>query len=354
MLRILPPTTPGSKPSSLSDLFTLAFRSKLLEVEAIRGFFLWLIKVGLRANGIIVDTKKPLKTFPRVGFSGELGYLLFGLLPYLNYIRATRTIDLETFGSEGSSAFFNFSDKHVELGKGSTSSWGTISGALRFRKHASFRDPIFVPVEWYPRRLRVQGFPDWESNKLHVRHADYESWRPPNLTAIDNLKLPKTENQLPSGKYCVVNIKNYLTWGNTYVANWYEERDLTWILQFCERHGLRIVANRSPVSADDDEPTVSQPFLQAFLDHPLVHDISTEYSKLSVSEGNLLQLKVLEGATHVWATQGGNALLAMMCNSSVSVLMKGGADYEDYRFFSKKAGLAFFEVIYSADQSRMA
>lgn len=323
-------------------------------MKAIKWLFLWLCKVGLRAQGIIVDTNKPLKSFPKVGFSGELGYALFGLLPYLNFIKSSREIDLVTFGSEGSAAFFKFSDHHVELGKGATSSWGTMAGAMRFRKHARFRDPIFVPVEWFARRLRVEGYPEWESNKLHVRHSDYEAWRLPNLTASEGMKLPETVNHLPGGKYCVVNIKDYLTWGNTYVANWYEERDLTWILQLCERQGLRIVANRSPVAADDDEPTVPQSFLQAFLDHPLVYDMSIEYSELSVSEGNLLQLKVLEGATHVWATQGGNAFLAMMCNSSVSVLMKGGADYEDYRFFSTKADLAFFEVLYSADQSKVA
>lgn len=333
-------------------MVALAFRPKLPNVESVKRFVLWLCKIGLRTQGIIVDTNRPLKSFPKVGFSGELGYALFGLLPYLNFIKATRSINLVTLGSVGSTAFFDFSDEHIEVGRGSTSSWGTISGALRFRKYATFRDPIFVPVEWYPRRLRVDGFPDWTSNKLHIQHSDYEAWRIPAPSKAADWTLPRSINGFPIGEYCVVNIKNYLTWGTTYVANWYEERDLTWILKLCESQGLRIVANRSPVLADDDEPTVSQPFLKAFLDHPLVYDMSTEYSERSVFEGNLLQLRTLEGATHIWATQGGNALLAMMCNSSVSVLMKGGADFEDYRFFSSQAGLAFFEVIYSADQSK--
>ena len=314
--------------------------------------FLWLVKKLLRLLGILVEVDKPLHRFPKIGFSGELGYALFGLLPYLNFIRQEHSVKIVTLGSEGSSAFFDFSDEHIEVGRGSTSSWGTITGALRFRKYASFLDPIFVPVEWYDRRLRVSGLPEWESNKLHILHPNYAAWRIPELRAKQESDLRSDLNLLLQGPYCVVNLKNYLTWSDSYVANWYEEDDLRWILEFCEKRGMRIVANRSPVSPDFDEPIVPQPFLEAFLANPAVFDISVEYQKLSIAEGNSLQLRVLSGASHVWATQGGNAFLAMMCNHSVSVLMRGGSDFEDFKFFSKEAGLGFFEVIYSAQQSR--
>lgn len=317
----------------------------------VRATLLWFIRIFLRTLGIIVDVQKPLKTFPKIGFAGELGYALFGLLPYLNHLKLEYGLKIQTFGTAGSSAFFEFSDEHTEEGVGATSSWGTVAGALRFRKYASFFNPIYVPVEWFPRRLRVTGLPSWESNKLHIQHGCYEAWTIPSMTQED-WALSLLRDTIP-GPYCVINIKNYLTWGETYVPNWYLEEDLQRILEYATKNSLKIAINRSPVPADDDEPLVQQPYLEAFLAGPKVIDISRVYESLSVAEGNRFQVALLKNATHIWATQGGNALLALINGSSVSVLMRGGSDFEDYRFFSEMRELDFFEVIHFARQSRL-
>jgi hypothetical protein len=80
-------------------------------------------------------------------------------------------------------------------------------------------------------------------------------------------------------------------------------------------------------------------------------DLASEYSKLNVNEATELQIEILRNAEHVWAAQGGNAILAMTAARSVTILMRGGQDYPEYMFLKNEYDCNA-EVIYEVCQSK--
>jgi len=305
----------------------------------------------LKFFGILTEVKKPLKTIPRFAFVGEFGYSYFGYLPFLNFLATEKQIPIRTIGTKGSSPFYYFSKDHLELNIEPTGSWGSFKGALKLLKYASRRDPIFVPLSFTSREINLgKDIPRWESRSLHVYHENYSAYRELRLPKIDlglrNLRIPTSK------KYFVINVKNYQSWDNQYIPNWYTKADLREIGDLASKIGYDVILNQSPVSASRDEVTYENKFVEEFRADYQAIDLSPYYSTLSTSVATEFQIEILRNAEHVWAVQGGNALLAMSLAKSCSVLMRGGADWIDYEYF-RKLYSAQSEIIYEVSQSRL-
>jgi hypothetical protein len=299
-------------------------------LKVVKILLLAVIRAFLRLNGISTKLSHKSKTVVKVGFVGEFGYALIGLLPYLNYL-AKQGVALHTYGLRGSSPFFYFSSQHSEVAGLATGSWGTLTGAWKLRKFGSLFSPLFVPLEVTQRHLSVQSMV-WESNRLHVPHADYKHYAPLDLQRGTK----KFEELVGSfGRYFVLNVKNYQTWTGVHVPNWYLDNEIGAILEKAKELNLKILVNRSPVPPSEDEPTFTQQAIETLIGSPNVVDLAAYYAALDSHDAGLFQLKILENAEHVWATQGGNAALALICAPSISVIMRGGFDWEDYSFLRK-------------------
>jgi len=305
-----------------------------------------LLPFFLRINGVATTLKQNNKKTVKVGFVGEFGYGLVGLFPFLNFL-ATQGYKLNTAGLRGSSPFFYFSENHEEIPNLSVGSWGSAAGAWKMRRYGSILDPIFVPIEGSRRYLKVDNF-EWASKHLSVRHPRYAHYV--------KLELPATPGRFASevellGDFFVLNIKNYQTWQGQYVPNWYLADEVEAVYQKSVELGISLVLNRSPVPPSEGEPSEDQRFVDELTKCPGVVDLENRYSSMDWSSANELQLQVLKGAKHVWATQGGNAALALTTASHVTILMRGGLDWEDYQFMANFYE-AEVEILHSVFQSR--
>lgn len=314
-----------------------------------KALIVWLF----RMLGILIEVRKPLKRLPRFAFVGEFGYGILGFFPYLNHLASDKELEIRTLGLPGSTPFFSYSTQHTIVEGVSTDSWGTIKGALQLAKYANLRDPVFVPVNISTRSFRpAKGLPEWQSTQLKILHPGYTAYRKLDFKVNESEELNGLLRLL--GEYVVINVKNYNTWPGTYVPNWYTENNLEFIHVWCKERGLKVVLNRSPVPASPDEPLVSDEHVDRFAKYLDVTDLSDTYQFLTLEDATLLQIEILRNARHVWAVQGGNALLAMAVSNSVSILMRGGGDWSDYKFFAKTYDCENYEFIYEPEQSLLA
>ena len=84
-----------------------------------------------------------------------------------------------------------------------------------------------------------------------------------------------------------------------------------------------------------------------------MHDLAVQYAALSdAAEQNELQFSLLSGAEHIFATQGGNAAIALVLGKCVSILMRGGLDYPDYMSLAKIYGTKV-EVVYEIEHFKV-
>lgn len=262
----------------------------------------------------------------RFAFFGEFGYGLQCWQPYLKHLKTKEIGPIRTAGPIGSSPFYSFSDDHLELDAPFLDSWGTIRELVAVRD--AMPERMIAPSNELPRHLNVCGI-EWRHGDIHCDLPN-ENYSPLELES-DNY------DRVTPEAYVVVNIKDYYNWGNAAIKNFYGPVDLAEIGRYCLKHDFTLVLNRFPSEPEDSS--------SYFALDPLQHlktlgvrtlDMAVLYGKVNnASERNRLQINCLVNAERVFATQGGNAPLSIICNRHVSIIMRGGFDYPDFMFLSK-------------------
>ena len=261
----------------------------------------------------------------RFGFFGELGYGLICWLPYLNYLRKSGLAPIKTCGPLGSSPFYYFSDDHLEIECPVLDSWGSEYELLRLQRNISER--LIAPSNLGSRELDICGNL-WTNNNLHT-HLSRNAYEPLDYLVPRSTDLPE--------KYAVINTKDYYNWGNYTIRNFYDLAEIRQVAEFCKKTGLALVINRFPAPRESTSTYFSEEIVSAeMLSLYNIIDMAPLYSSITdLSERNRLQLQCLKHASVVFASQGGNAAITLLCNKNVAILMRGGFDYPDYKFLAE-------------------
>lgn len=277
----------------------------------------------------------------RFGFFGEFGYGLIGWQPYLNFL-ADQNIPIKSMGLTGSTPFWNFSQDHIEVDLPQGDGWGEPKISLNAMKYLSKKEILVVPDSFSYRLINVSGH-QWVSNSLH-KSISNQNYLPLNLRNEKKLDL--------CGEcYAVVNVKNYFNWGLTDIPNFYLDHEYEKIYEFCSAQGMLLVLNRFPSASENSSTYFEESYIDTLAGRDNVVDMAEHYSKVDTQASrNLMQISLLQNAKHVFATQGGNAVLTLICSPDITILMRGGHDYPDYVSLSRLYGRKC-EIIYEIDQS---
>lgn len=283
----------------------------------------------------------------RYGFFGELGYGLIGWLPYLKYV-SQRIGPIKTAGLPGTKPFWEFSSDHIEVSIDQADMWGDRSSALLAAEFLDGSEYLVAPVTangYKAFDFALNGH-TWISLELH-RNITGENYSPLALPrgSLEHLKFVRKP-------FVVINVKNYFNWGNTDIPNLYTADDIADIISVCESRGFSVALNRFPASRESTNIYLEDDYLKGVLMRSNVIDMLPIYAELeSTADRNRLQTNTISSAEHVFASQGGNAVLALTCNQSVTVLMRGGYDYPDYTSLARIYG-SDLDLIYEVKQSR--
>lgn len=250
----------------------------------------------------------------RFGFFGELGYGLSVWWPYLNYISAEFNIKLKTIGLPGSKVFVKeFSKDHIEIEIPQGDMWGDKTNLTDF----NIQDQAVLPSQ--KGKITIEG-KEWVTNSMHVFYDDryYKILNFSNSALVSSFK-----------DFIVINIKNHYNWGNTSIQNFYLKED---IVQICETYkDCKIYLNAPKFWKEPYTIYFDSNFNDLIKKYDNLVSLDEEYSKCkNYNEVNLMQISILQNASIVFATQGGNAVLSILCNPNVKILMRGGEDYPDY------------------------
>jgi hypothetical protein len=282
----------------------------------------------------------------RYGFFGELGYGLIGWLPYLKYV-SQKIGPIKTVGLVGTSPFWEFSSDHIEVSVHQSDMWGDRTSAIQAAQFLDRSEHLVAPVtaEGYRAYDFSLNGHAWKSLELH-RNLTGDNYAP--------LLLPQGSPEytgFPTRPYVVINVKNYFNWGNTDIPNLYSADEIANIAAICEAKGFQVALNRFPASRESTNIYLEEDYLEGVLARGNVIDMLPRYAAIeSTADRNRLQTDVIAGAEHVFASQGGNAVLALMGNKSVTVLMRGGYDYPDYTSLARIYG-SKLDLIYELRQS---
>jgi len=258
----------------------------------------------------------------RFGFFGEFGFGLALWLPYLNYLKSRGLKPIKTCGPVGSRPFYYFSDDHVELPVPTLNGWGDEKILLKVRKQINER--LVCPSSGVERSLRVDA-EQWLSNHLE-RRSPMVNYSPLSFDCNPLTELPR--------RYCVVCVKDYYNWANTEIRNFYNAEDVGRIAETCAKHGIYCVLNHFPEQRDKfniytDAEIVTEDIKKL----PNVIDLADVYAtshKADIRNG--VQLRALRHAQVVFASQGGNGILALTVAPVSAILMRGGFDYPTLDF----------------------
>jgi hypothetical protein len=283
----------------------------------------------------------------RYGFFGELGYGLIGWLPYLKYL-SQHIGPIKTVGLPGTKPFWEFSSDHIEVSIEQADMWGNRSSGLLAAELLDGSEYLVAPVTasgYKAYDFAVSGHA-WRSLELH-RNITGE-----NYSSLTFTQAPLEHLNFVRKPFVVINVKNYFNWGNTDIPNLYTADDIADIISVSGSRGLSVVLNRFPASRESTNIYLEDDYLQGVLMGSNVIDMMPIYAGLeSIADRNRLQTNAISNAEHVFASQGGNAVLALMCNKSVTVLMRGGYDYPDYTSLARLYG-SDLDLIYEVKQSR--
>lgn len=263
-------------------------------------------------------------------FFGEFGYGLTTWLPFLNQVSINTGIKLKTCGLNGSSVFFsNFSDNHTEISikslnmMGNDRGHGEIYQVYRSVRKRFPKEKIIFPTVG----ITINGT-EWKNTSLHM-NFDFRCGNFINLPP-----LPSQDNCTePNGrKKVVINIKDYHNWGNDAIRNYYTEEDL---LKIVRRHSEDDIFINYPSLPREDS---SSGYFRVNLPKaPNIVQASSIYKNCkTIGDINKTQIQLLASSDLIYATQGGNAILSILCGKKINIIMRGGFDYPDFTYLEKK------------------
>lgn len=168
---------------------------------------------------------------------------------------------------------------------------------------------------------------DWQNPWLH-RLIDTTHYAP---------LFPEKASICHAEPYVVLNHKNYFNWGNEHIVNFYNAEEVKLIADWARAAGLGLFLNRFPAPEEPENIyTDDADLISEVIAYPNVRDMAVEYAGITdPGEQNKLQFALLSGAEHIFATQGGNAAIALVLGQCVSILMRGGHDYPDIKSLAK-------------------
>ena len=274
-------------------------------------------------------------------FFGEFGYGLTTWLPYLNQVSEESGIQFRTCGLPGSTPFFsNFSKEHTEIQIKSLDEIGnsaTQGDTFRVYKEIRKHFPsgsIILPTPG----IEINGV-KWKNTNLHIKFDRSCG----NFTKLPPLPEQSKIAENNNPRRVVINIKDYHNWQNDAIQNYYTEDDLKRIVQHHKNDEIFI--NYPSLPREDSSSgyfTVDIPFGQNTTSaEEIYRGCST------IGEINERQIELLASADLIYATQGGNAVLSILCGKEINIIMRGGMDYPDFTYLGeklKKQVQIFFEL----------
>lgn len=287
-----------------------------------------------RWGNVIIPSRSKIK----FGFFGEFGYGLISWLPYLKFL-SENGVAIHGLGLKGTDCFWNFAASFTTVDIPSGDRWGSRK-ELKNAKKSFSGSKIIAPVNRWTTGLSVNGLA-WENPELH---------RMLKTNCYSRLKPEALDPDIGS-PYVVINFKNYFNWGNPDIRNFYSLAELVSLVKLIKDAGLVPVLNRFPAPIETDSLyfSDSENGVKELIDAGAV-DMAAKYQQYStLAERNKLQVGLLKESIHIFATQGGNAALALITGASVSVLMRGGMDYPDYCSLAKIYG-SKIEIAYEIRQ----
>jgi len=262
----------------------------------------------------------------RFGFFGELGYGLLGWWPFIKHIQESGGFPVKTAGLPGSGAFLQFSADHLEIDVATGNMWGSRSQLIQAAKHID--EPLLVaPLHARgpsAQPMTVNGRV-WKHNTIHQLPVE-SNYAPLAFSATEHLACGIRDTP-----YVLVNHKDYFNWGNTSITNAYSTSDLVLIRDWADRNGFVVLYNRFPAPNEPSNLYFDTSKLDSLVSSAGFIDLGPIYGDLeTLTERNRLQLAYMLEARHIFATQGGNAVISLMSRTPTTVLMRGGFDYPDY------------------------
>lgn len=290
----------------------------------------------------------------RFGFVGEFGYLMLTYAPFLAFLAENGGKSIKTVGGAGSSPFFYFSANHIEHPDIlQSNSWGNPKAALKLRKLVPRAEKIFVPLNRTARRIDFNPVgPRWDVPHIHVDFSNADSYK--KLTLGEQKKGEGHAWLSGIGSYAVMTVKSHFSWAGSKVKNSYSAEEARAIGEWASAHGHKVVVLRPPVpSIPGEEEDYIDTELEAVLSElPFVDSNDVFLATTNLGERNSFQIELLKRAVHVFAAQGGNGILAAICNPRVTVVMRVGLDWIDFDSLAKKYNHSI-EVVYDVRQSAL-
>lgn len=276
------------------------------------------------------------------GFFGEFGYGVISWLPYLEYL-ADQGIKINGVGPAGHKPLWSFANSFTSVNVGPGDSFGEGMQIRIAQRQLMNGKQIIAPTNLRRFGLSVDGH-EWQNPWLH-RSIDTTNY---------NRLFPRKKSVCHAKPYVILNHKNYFNWGNEHIVNFYKAQEIKFIADWARACGLDLLLNRFPAPVEstsmynDDTDLISE-----IIAYPNVQDLALQYAKINdAAEQNELQFSFLSGAKHIFATQGGNAAIALVLGKYVSILMRGGMDYPDYTSLAKIYG-ANVDVAYEIEQLKV-
>lgn len=263
-------------------------------------------------------------------FFGEFGYGLTTWLPFLNQVSRETNIKMTTCGLSGSAPFFsNFSINHTELNTksldemGNSAVNGKISKLYREIKKRFPSQKVIFPTPG----IKLNGR-TWRNTTLHMKFdAACGDFR-----GLPSLRQPSETVGSKSSRRIVINIKDYHNWQNDAIQNYYTEEDLMKIVK--NHQDDEIIFNYPSLPKEDSSSGYFSVHLPS---GPNIKSSESVYEGCqSIGDINEKQIALLSSADVVYATQGGNAILSILCAKEIKIIMRGGFDYPDFTYLGNK------------------
>lgn len=288
-----------------------------------------------------------------LGYFGELGAGLASFLPYLKFLNKFSVHHFTTVGVRGSAPFFeSVSNDHIELAVDVSGTWGSRATGLRALGQLRKIRPkakLLTPQDHVPRSnsFVINGW-EWESPEIHSLDVGGSHY-----ACLDwsNLQLQEANELIGGiGPYVVINAKNHFNWGNANLMNHYTQEDLRALVPLLHNEGFQVLLNRPPLPREENSIYFDDAQFVKEANSLGVLDLGAWYLQLSsLSKINAAQIQILRNARGVYASQGGNANLALVCSRDVKILMRAGHDYPDYLSMAKRYG-ASVEIVFEVNQ----
>lgn len=302
-------------------------------------------------TGIYYDTAKlPSGKSICFGFFGELGYGLISFFPYLKHLAENVGLPFSTIGMKGSSPFFNFSANHIELPIAQGDGWGDRKQALAARRYISRNTNLYIPINSASRKFRFSTTEsEWLYPAIH-RDCTLDA----NYSELNYEFRHQIASKLnATGPYEILNVKSHYNWGTTEIPNFYTSAEIKRLSDLSSARGRKLYLNRFPAPVEPGNLPAPDLNVDKLIDGTNILDLAPIYAGIDdLSLKNELQISLLNSASHIYASQGGNAALSIIAGKSVSVLMRGGEDWPDYKSLSSRYK-SQVEIVYEIDQIKL-